>query len=504
MPPAKLSRRQFLTASTAAVVGGALLPRQNAAPDTPRGAVSRSVRRPNMVIFLPDQMRAESVGCYGHPLIRTPNIDRLAAEGTRFAHCVCHPLCVVSRVSMVTGWPAHVHGHRSFQHLLNPDDPNLFRCLKEAGYDVFWFGKNDILVHDRFEWSATEWGFFAQGPEWDARDNPWPVDHPLHYSFLFKAGAGDRRSYPDFARVQAGIRVLQRPHDHPFCLFLPLWFPHPPFTGPEDFFNLYQAADLPPLRPAGTNKPAFYEAIRRSRRLERLGDADFRRINAVYLGMISYTDWLLGELLAALDASGHAADTAVIFASDHGEWAGDYGLVEKWSSAMDDCLTQVPLIIRTPGGARGRAVEGMTQLSDLMATCLEIAGVKAGHTHFSRSLVPLLNGAPDDLQRAAFSEGGYNEHEPQCFENLPLKPDHIYYPKIHLQNAQPDTITRATMMRTRDYKLVLRPDGVSEFYDLQRDPRELNNVFGHQTYASQQAAMLQATLDWYRQYLPAG
>jgi arylsulfatase A-like enzyme len=485
-----LSRRDFIAGSTAAAVATAL------AAAAPVGQTAPS-RPQNLVIFFPDQLRAENVGCYGHPTIKTPNIDRFARESVRFAHCVCHPLCAVSRVSMFTGWPAHVRGHRSFQHLLEPGEPNLFRYLKEAGYDVFWFGKNDVLSVERFGESVTEWAFFAPGAEWDAKDNPWKFDDPLYYSFLFQAGKADRRAYPDYKRVQAGIQVLQRQSDRPFCLFLPLWFPHPPFTGPADFFNLYRPEDVPALRPPTAKKPPFYEAIRRSRRLERLTDRDFRRINAAYLGLTSYTDWLFGEFLAALEASGHAQDTNVIFSSDHGDWAGDYGLVEKWSSAMDDCLTSVPLIIRTPGGAKGQVVDAVVQLSDLLATCLELAGIEARHTHFSRSLVPQLRGAASDASSPGFIEGGYNTYEPECFENLPLKPEHIYYPKIRLQNDQPETITRATMMRTIDHKLVLRPDGMSELYDLKKDPRELENVFGHQSYAAVQARMERAMLDWY-------
>ena len=492
-----ISRRNFIARSAVAAAGAALPGALGAAQPASSGPTPATPPRRNLVLFFPDQLRAENLGCYGHPTIQTPNIDRFAAEATRFAHCVCHPLCAVSRVSMFTGWPAHVRGHRSFQHLLEPDDPNLFRYLKDAGYDVFWFGKNDVLSVERFGESVTEWAFFAPGAEWDAKDNPWKFGDPFYYSFLFRPGKADRRAYPDYTRVQAGIQVLQRQSDRPFCLFLPLWYPHPPFTGPADFFNRYGPDDVPPLRPASANKPPFYEAIRRSRGLERLTERDLRRINAAYLGLTSYTDWLFGEFMSALEASGRARDTTVIFASDHGEWAGDYGLVEKWSSAMDDCLTSVPLIIRTPGGAKGRLVDGITQLYDVMATCLELAGVTARHTHFAQSLMPQLRGAPGDPARIGFIEGGYNAYEPECFENLPLKPEHIYYPKIRLQNDRPETITRATMMRTTDFKLVLRPDGVSEFYDLKKDPRELENVFGHATYAATQAKLQQAMLDWY-------
>jgi choline-sulfatase len=496
-----LSRREFVAASAAAMAlgltAGEAPAGEPAQAEAPAGApTSAAARRPNLVLFLPDQLRAESIGCYGHPVVQTPHIDRLAAQGVRFSYCAAHPLCVVSRCSMMTGWPSHVRGHRSFNHLLSRSDPNLFRYLKAAGYDVYWFGKNDLLEHDCFQDSVTAWEFFAAGPEWDAKENPWPLDDPMYYSFLFKPGK-DRRDYPDYARVRAGIQVLEREHARPFCLFLPLWFPHPPFTGPKDFYEMYRPQGLPPLRPAGSRKPRFYEEIRRSRRLDRLKAGDLLKINAVYLGMVSYTDWLLGELMAALERTGHAADTAVIFCSDHGEWAGDYGLVEKWSSAMDDPLVRVPLVIRLPGGGGGRVVDGPVQLYDVMATCLDLAGVKAQHTHFARSLLPQLGGAAGDPNAAVFLEGGYNANEPQCFEDLPLKPDHIYYPKIHLQMTRPETITRATMIRTADHKLVVRPDGESEFYDLKRDPRELNNVYGDGSYATLAEDLRQRMLAWY-------
>ncbi len=116
---------------------------------------------------------------------------------------------------------------------------------------------------------------------------------------------------------------------------------------------MYRPQDLPPLRPPGLpRKPNFHEAIRKTRGLDRLSDADMRKIQAVYLGMVSYSDWLLGVLLEELERTNHAKDTAVFTFADHGEWAGDYGLVEKWPSAMDDCLTRIPLIARVPGFQR--------------------------------------------------------------------------------------------------------------------------------------------------------
>ncbi len=488
------SRRQFLAASAAALGAGL-------APRAARSTTSRNKpERTNIIIFMPDQLRAESIGCYGHPLIRTLNIDRLASEGTRFSYCQSqYPVCTAARCSMMTGWPPHVRGHRTVYYLLRPDEPNMFRYLKQNGYDVYWYGKNDALVHEKFDQSATEWRFFADGPEWSGKDNPWSKDDPHYYSFLFNEGR-DRRDYPDYARVKAAIKILEtRNSDKHFCIFLPLFFPHPPFAGPKDFHNMYDPREIPPLRPGGLKgKPDFYEAIHKSRRLDKLTEADFRKINAVYLGMISYTDWLLGHLLEAVDRTNHNNDTTIIFCSDHGEWAGDYELVEKWSAAMDDTILRVPLIIRTPGGVKGHVSRQMVELYDVMATCLELAGIEAQHTHFARSLMPQINGKPGDPGRAAFSEGGYNVNEPHCFEPLELfEPDHIYYPKIYLENTQPRLISRTTMIRTRDYKLVVRPDGQSELYDLRKDPRELHNVYGDNTYAKQQEKLAMRMLDWY-------
>lgn len=267
---------------------------------------------------------------------------------------------------------------------------------------------------------------------------------------------------------------------------------------------MYDPAEIPPLRPIDLpRKPNFYDAIRKTRHLDRMTDADFRKIQAVYLGMISYSDWLLGELMAALERTRHAADTALFVFSDHGEWGGDYGLVEKWPSACDDVLTRVPLIARlpaqAPGIVKGHVSQEIVELYDVMATCLELAGIPAKHTHFARSLMPQLRGQRGDPERAAFCEGGYNRNEPQAFEPLAdfASPENIYYPKVKLQNEHPETITRATMIRTADTKLVARPDGQSEFYDLRQDPRELHNVYGERPYAARQNELQARMLDWY-------
>jgi len=141
-------------------------------------------------------------------------------------------------------------------------------------------------------------------------------------------------------------------------------------------------------------------------------------------------------------------------------------------------------------------VNEMNEQFDVMATCLELAGIPARHTHFSRSLMPQLHGAAGDSTRAAFSEGGYNIYEPQCFEPV-MAPGSIYYPKTKLEVDQPQMVSRAAMVRTREHKLILRPQGQSELYSYQEDPRELNNLYGQASAAAVQQKMIERLAVWY-------
>jgi len=464
----------------------------------------------NFVFFIPDELRAESVGCYGHPLAPTPTMDRLADEGTRFAQChVQHTVCSPSRCAFMTGWYPHVRGHRTLWHLLQPDEPNLLRSLKEAGYHVYWGGKNDLLAPESFAASVTDCRLGDRsrrampGPKGPILP-PWSFDDPRYYSFLSEPVVECVEQLSDFRNVDGAIALLRSRPPEPFVIYLPLSLPHPPYCAPPPWQTRYDPAGIPPLRPADLpNKPDFHALIRRSRRLDHLDDSVMRQINAVYLAMTGVTDMLLGQLLDALDETGLADDTAVFCFSDHGDWAGDYGLVEKWPSALDDTLTRVPFIARVPGMATGHIVEEPIELLDFMATALELAAVPARHTHFSRSLVPQLRGEAGDGDRAVFAEGGYDPHEPHCFEGRPGRsplgthPRGIYYPKAMLQQERPESVCRAVMVRTAMHKLIYRRDGVSELYDLEVDAREEQNIYGTAAIGPVQHALERALLDWY-------
>ncbi len=452
----------------------------------------------NFVFFMPDQQRADVLGCYGHPDAKTPNHDRLAAEGTRFDQChIQMPLCSPSRCCMMTGWYPHVKGHRTLRHLLGRDDPSLLRYLKEDGYRVEVYGKNDVfdpthtaLAVDR---AVHTWGGFPQR----IRE---PGD-PKYFTFLQGAMPGGPENSLDWPSIRAGLDFLHSPRakERPFMLFLPLVMPHPTYAAPEPFHSMYRSDEMRVLPPREGDVPAFQRLMRRYRGLDRLDETVFREVRAVYLGMTAYVDWMLGRVLDALDQAGLAGTTTVIVSSDHGDFAGDYGLVEKYHTCFSDAMTRVPLLIRTPGGKAGHVVNEQVELFDIMATALELAGIVPRHTHFSQSLVAQLQGQAGDPDRAVFGSGGYNLSEPHCTEghkeNDPLRDsEHIYSPQTRQQLEHPETNCRTAAIRTREWKLIYRLDETSELYDLVNDPAQLHNAYYRSEFAQTRSGLLERLL----------
>lgn len=452
--------------------------------------------QPNFILFLADEMRADALGAYGNPVCKTPNFDALAKNGTLFTQCHAQfPVCGASRCSLLTGWPASVRGHRSLYYLLRPDEPNLFRSLRHSGYDVFWFGKNDALSAASFDDSVTEWcdSRPSSAPEMILTNGSVT---PGAVTMLYPPAQTDRTETGDYLNLRSAIEILERRElERPFCIFLPLLNPHPPYRAPADFHDLYRGEDIPPLAPRNlSKKPDFHAGLRNYCRLTSVPEATLRKLRAVYLGQVSYTDWLFGVLMEALARTGHSRNTVVVVSSDHGDYAGDYGLVEKWPSGLEDCLTRVPLIASVPGGTAGNVVTDMTELFDIMPTMLELAGSGTRHTHFARSFTRQLHGAPGDPRRAAFSEGGYNTYEPQVFEPIF---DGIYEPKTRLQNEHPEQVARCASIRTRTHKLIVRPGGQSEFYDCDVDPNLTDNLIDDASSAGVVHSLQEQLLTWY-------
>ncbi len=338
--------------------------------------------------------------------------------------------------------------------------------------------------------------------------NPYKMEEPEYYSFLHAPIKNDAEEIPLDENIARAIDFLgdRKVEDKPFMLFLPTAMPHPVYNTLEEFHNMYDADELlKDIISVGeaTGKPSFVELIKKYRKLGKLDEKVLAKIYAVYLGMNSYVDLMLGKLMDKLESTGLSKNTTIIVCSDHGDWAGNHGLVEKWPNAMDDDMVRVPLIIKAPGYKAGHVVKEQVEMFDIMATVLDIAGIKATHTHFAQSLVPQLEGALGDPERAVFCEGGYDRHEPHCFEgykgrvNILGNPENIYYPKLLQQQECPESVCRTTMIRTLSHKLIKRSTGENELYDLVNDAKELKNIYFDNAYLEKRQELEGRMLDWY-------
>lgn len=470
----------------------------------------------NYVMFFTDEMRAENLGCYGHPIAHTPNYDRLASQGTVFEnHYVQNPVCVGSRCSLLTGWYPHVQGFRSLLNFLTPHDPNFLRYLKNAGYQVILLGKNHVLDTEALKDSVTVYdecnGRSADNESLWRASNHKDTKKRMHlfaddYTMLFPPEDDcELEMMNDTKTVKKGIEFIQQwqPGDAPFFLFISINNPHAPYVCTEHYYNMYDPEDFKLRQHRAGQQPEFIGHLKRYSKFNGLDNSVFQKCAAVYQGMISYCDDMLGRVLDAIEKKGIEDNTMVIATSDHGDFAGDYGLVEKWPNCFYDNLTKTPLIIKTPGGVKGHRVSEFVSQIDIFPTILDYANISIDHDQFGHSLRKQLEGAWGDEQAAVFCEGGYDLREPQCFEGTPrdysflLKEDCIYYPKMMIQQEQGECVCRGTMMRRGDYKLIIRSNGENEFFDLKNDTCEEINLYGDPAYEKIINEMEKDMLKWY-------
>ena len=457
--------------------------------------------RPNFIFIMPDELRADAVHCIDGQPVQTPNMDALAARGVAFSNCfTVHTVCSPSRCSFMTGWYPHTRGHRTLTHLLRPDEPNLLKYLKSNGYFVQWNGKNDLLARATFAESVSERGSM-KAPSYFWPPNPWPADHRFFKSFYFGPRKQERRGPyedPDWVWVQEAAKFLQFPPAQPFMLYLPLVFPHPPYTVEEPYFSMYDRSTVrKPLPALLDDKPHFMREIHQSYGIGRLDEGDLCEIVATYWGMVTRFDDLVGQLVTALDASPVRDNTVVILVSDHGDYVGDYGLTEKWWTGFQDCLARVPLIAVLPGQSDGRRVDALVETIDVFPTIMELAGIELQHTQFGRSLLPLIRGETIEHRSAVFADGGQLPWEKHTLETL-WPENTIYHDKTRIQNDDPTTVAKAAMIRTSEWKYVARLGGKEEeLYDLKSDPGELVNLATEEKYAALIRDLRDRQLQWF-------
>ena len=472
------------------------------------------MKKPHIIIINPDEMRADAMAHLGNPAAITPNLDRFAAQdAVSFSQAYCqNPVCVPSRCSFFTGLYPHVNGHRTMFHLLHPGESSLFSELRDSGYYVWMNDRNDLYAGQFAGWAESNAdeihyrprgvpGFRPVHPE--LRGQPGDKTYYSHFRGELAAAPGEDARSSDDCAVDAAIdRILHPVDDRPLCMFLGLIYPHVPYGVEQPYYSAIDRARLPARLPDCWGKSVALDSIRQNLNMGDYTEAEWDELRAAYLGMCMKVDAQFGRLVQALKDAGIYDDCAIFFLSDHGDFCGDYGLVEKAQNSFEDCLTRVPFLVKPPKGVpcTPGTSDSLVELVDFYATALDFAGVASPHTQFGRSVRPLLTDHDYKLRPFVCCEGGRLAEEIHCdeshnFGSAGIPPEMEYWPKV---KAQEDPIAHAKgiMLRTKEYKYVSRTAGKDEFYDLRIDPGETVNCIDEPAYTAVITELRLRMLKW--------
>jgi choline-sulfatase len=430
----------------------------------------------NVLFLCSDDHAAYVLGAYGNTVVRTPNLDRLAAQGARFdaafANC---PFCTPSRQSVITGRYPHASGVTLLQTPLAEEQVTIADHLKQSGFKTAAVGKmhfNSKLKHG-FDYridSEDHDAYLAENP---ARkpppDQPYkPVWQPFRVparewlnadrlpgtGYPHPADPENQGLYDEdflgtyFVRQAADFMAQHR--DERMCVWLSFYEPHSPYNFPIEDAKNHDPARVPLPQP-GPEDGRWVPAIFRD-----IAEVDRRGIVAAYYNSVEYLDRNIGRALDALDELGLAESTLVVYVGDHGYLLNHHGRFEK--HMMWDEAVRVPLLIRDPR-APGRSVAALVEMVDLVPTILDALGAPPMPSAQGRSLLPLIHGKADDHRDFVFSEYFHDNKAMVRTERW----KYIY--------------TTGEKDLQLGYETGFGPSGpLRRLYDLHNDPNETRNV----------------------------
>ncbi|MFV0245106.1 MAG: sulfatase-like hydrolase/transferase [Qingshengfaniella sp.] len=494
----------------------------------------------NILFIMYDQLRRDYLSCYGHPHLKTPNMDKLAAMGVRFDRCyIQSPICGSSRMSTYTGRYVHSHGASWNGVPLKVGEMTMGDHLRAAGMDAWLIGKThmradaegmarlglepDSLIGAR----VSECGFDVferdDGMRPDGPDGLYDDTGAKKYSDYLRAkGYDSENPWHDFANsgvdedgnVLSGwflknsveaANILDEDSETPYLTRRGIEFiaqakapwmchlsyikPHWPYVVPAPYHGMFGPADVPPATRnqeeydnAHPVLKAFMESpISRAFSTDKTRDA----VIPAYMGLIKQCDDQLGVLLDWLEETGQLQETMIVLTSDHGDFLGDHWMGEK--SFFYDSSTRVPLIIYDPSeqadATRGTVCDALVEQIDLVPTFVEVAGGQVpGHIVEGESLLPILHGKADSTKR----DYVICEYD---YAATPLAE------KLGLDVREAVTF----MVADKDWKLVHFEGGFRPIlFDLKNDPDELVDLGGSPDHQDAVALMYDKLFRWTR------
>jgi arylsulfatase A-like enzyme len=470
-------------------------------------------RPPNLLFIFTDEQRFDTLACYGNAWLEMPNLNRLAERSYVFEEAYCaQPVCTPSRGSILTGLYPHAHGAVFNNVDLREDVKTLAEHLPVGAYDTGYFGKwhlgDEIFAQHGFErWESIEDEY-----------RPWYTpkrdrgEHCTYYQWLrgkgLRPGNGDHFTRSEATRLPEkygkpaflGEKVsefLLEPREKPFVAYVNFLEPHMPFFGPRDAQYNPKAIPLPENYDAlpGPEQPLRVRQIFQKCHEEGeeggplRNEADWRRLRARYHGLCSLVDTHVGRILEALEASGQADNTLVVFTSDHGDQMGSHQLYGK--SVQYQESIRIPLLVRLPGQREARRVRGPTSQVDLAPTLLEALGQPVPDGLHGKSRLAALRGAgPDGVQwdeEVVVCWAGDNQ--PERLEKLRRHPPQDLVEAVGgveeaLAALCDETLT---LVDPAGWRYTWSRNGEHELYDLTRDRGERHNLARKAEHAGRMA-----------------
>ncbi len=446
----------------------------------------------NLLYIHTDQHAAHVTGCYGDPLVRTPNLDRLASEGALFDACYCpSPICVPSRMAMLSGRHPHQNKVWGNSHRLDSAIPTLAHSMGAAGYNPVLIGRMHSIGPDQTHGYAQR---YVGDHSTNHSGNPGNPDRGILHGTsgpdresLVKSGAGQSAYQVHDEDVVAStvdyfnrLGVQKRAYGEiaPFSVSVGLMLPHPPYVAREEDFAPYADSITPPSKPRDFDEvqhPYLRAWWEHTGLADGVTDEMTQRSRAAYWGLVQRVDIMIGQILAALHANDLADDTLIVYTSDHGDMVGEQGL--WWKHVFYEESARVPLILHWPGVIEpGQRSSSVVSALDVTATMLDALDAPPLPHSPGRSLLGLVSDAhpTPDWENVAFSEYCADEYVPQSVD-------------------QGRTYQR--MIRQDEWKLIYYHGFAPQLFNLQDDPGELIDRADDPACASIREELLARVLD---------
>lgn len=437
-------------------------------------------KAPNILMIMADQLPPHFLGCYGHPVVKSPNIDKLAAEGVVFDGAYTNsPLCAPSRFVMMSGrLPTPIAAWDNAVDF-SPEIPTVAHYLSAHNYRTCLSGKMHFIgpdqLHGYGERLTTDVypADYTWHPEWDEPEKKLDWYHNMEV--VTKAGPCMRSMYLDYDD-EAVFKAKRYLFDHardgaeqPFFLTVSLIQPHDPYLCRQDKWDLYEDSEIDlPKTPFGSVEEDHHSGLLRytygAAEID-LDEQTIRNARRAYYGSISDIDDKVGELMATLEEAQLAEDTIVMILADHGDMLGERGMWFKMSFL--EYSSRIPLIVHAPNRFTPKRVSQAVSLADILPTCVDLARHGEAYSYATelegRSLLPHLQGEAghDEVIGEYYGEGSGN-------------------PMYMIRRGYMKYITAGPQCR--------------QLFDLQADPEERHNLVAESAYA-ELVASLQAEID---------